>query len=324
MSDPIIIPVAPQALSVRIINDEQAMSAGINPAIFQGPIGPVGPTPVLTIGTVDYGDDPSATITGTPESPILNLVLPRGLQGPIGLTGPTGDTGPIGNGITSFVRTSGNGAPGTTDVYTLTMTDGQTAQVTVYNGNDGTGTGDMHTSEYVTPGGTGVVLRAAQADALAEGATVEIEQVNGLGEALNGKVPTTRKVNNKALDADVTLDAGDVGARPDDWKPSVGDVEGLGGALAAKANVTTEIPVTIPLGAWQGSAAPFTAEVAVPGVAVDTKGRIGLANGLTPEQREAGRGAMIDVASVGAGVVNLVADGDKPGIDLPAVVMVWG
>lgn len=42
-----------------------------------------------------------------------------------------------GNGIQSIVRTSGTGAPGTRDTYTITMTDGTKAAFTVYNGADG-------------------------------------------------------------------------------------------------------------------------------------------------------------------------------------------
>lgn len=39
-----------------------------------------------------------------------------------------------------------------------------------------------------------------------------------------GAVPTTRKVNNKQLNADITLDAEDVGARPDTWTPTAAQV----------------------------------------------------------------------------------------------------
>lgn len=50
--------------------------------------------------------------------------------------GPKGDTGV---GIASIARTSGTGAAGTTDTYTITMTNGSTATFTVYNGKDGAG-----------------------------------------------------------------------------------------------------------------------------------------------------------------------------------------
>lgn len=45
--------------------------------------------------------------------------------------------------------------------------------------------------------------------------------------ALSGKVPTTRKVNNKALSADITLAAGDVGAIPSTQKGAAGGVAEL-------------------------------------------------------------------------------------------------
>lgn len=39
-----------------------------------------------------------------------------------------------------------------------------------------------------------------------------------------GAVPTTRKVNGKSLNADISLSASDVGARPNTWTPSASDV----------------------------------------------------------------------------------------------------
>ena len=49
-----------------------------------------------------------------------------------------------------------------------------------------------------------------------------------------GAVPTSRTVNGKALSADITLSASDVGARPSSWTPSASDVGALpisGGTL---------------------------------------------------------------------------------------------
>ena len=58
-------------------------------------------------------------------------------------SGKPGDPGNNGSSIASIKRTSGNGAPGTTDTYTVTLTDGSTSAFQVYNGADGTGAGDM-------------------------------------------------------------------------------------------------------------------------------------------------------------------------------------
>lgn len=54
------------------------------PAGQTGPQGDTGATPEITIGTVTTGapgTDASATMTGTPEAPVLSLTIPRGLPG---------------------------------------------------------------------------------------------------------------------------------------------------------------------------------------------------------------------------------------------------
>ena len=62
----------------------------------------------------------------------------KGDPGSDGEPGPQGDPG---NSIYSIVRTSGTGAPGTVDTYTVTLTDGTIGGTfEVYNGADGAGT----------------------------------------------------------------------------------------------------------------------------------------------------------------------------------------
>lgn len=66
-----------------------------------GPVGPTGATPDLQIGTVTTGEPGSAaeaSITGTPEEPLLNLKLPRGQQGP---AVPLSDAAPLMDGAAS-------------------------------------------------------------------------------------------------------------------------------------------------------------------------------------------------------------------------------
>ena len=63
--------------------------------------------------------------------------------------GSTVDLGEVvGSSIQSIERTSGTGAPGTTDTYTVTLTNGDTTTFQVYNGKDGSGSGDMTKSVY--------------------------------------------------------------------------------------------------------------------------------------------------------------------------------
>ena len=67
-----------------------------------------------------------------------------GPQGPQGATGPTGPKGDPGTDVDHITRTSGTGAPGTTDTYTMYDSDGgEIGTFTVYNGTDGTGSGDF-------------------------------------------------------------------------------------------------------------------------------------------------------------------------------------
>lgn len=61
-----------------------------------------------------------------------------GAPGAPGGKGDTGERGETGAGVQSVERTAGDGSPGTTDTYTITLTDGSTSTFTVYNGADGT------------------------------------------------------------------------------------------------------------------------------------------------------------------------------------------
>lgn len=72
------------------------------------------------------------------------------------IKGPEGDTG---RGIVSISRTEGDGAPGTTDTYTITYTDGTRDTFQVYNGKDGAdsagGSGGVSSGDYLPlSGGT--------------------------------------------------------------------------------------------------------------------------------------------------------------------------
>lgn len=68
--------------------------------------------------------------------------------------GDKGDQGDTGKGVSNITasRTSGTGAPGTTDTYTATVTytDSSTSSYTfqVYNGENGTGTGTVKAASY--------------------------------------------------------------------------------------------------------------------------------------------------------------------------------
>jgi hypothetical protein len=79
-----------------------------------------------------------------------------GVQGPQGTPGSTGAPGDDGRGIVSVVRTSGTGAAGTTDTYTITYTDSTTSTFQVYNGSDGAGAGTVTSVAMTVPTGLSV------------------------------------------------------------------------------------------------------------------------------------------------------------------------
>lgn len=89
--------------------------------------------------------------TGKPATVRKSLVdnvykLAFGL--PRGGTGAPGPRGAPGNGISGIALKNGTHAPGTSDVYTITLTDGTTVDFEVYNGANGQGAGDMLASVY--------------------------------------------------------------------------------------------------------------------------------------------------------------------------------
>ena len=101
-----------------------------------GETGATGPQGVsVTNATVD--EDGDLVITLSSGSPINAgaVIGPQGIQG---------EVGPTGASVDRIERTSGTGAPGTTDTYTVYLTDGQTGGTfQVYNGSNGTGSGDF-------------------------------------------------------------------------------------------------------------------------------------------------------------------------------------
>ena len=99
---------------------------------FSGLKGKPGETPDIEIGTVttlEPGQDATADITGTTPNLTLSLGIPKGQPG---------------TSVSRIERTSGTGAPGTTDTYTMyDSNDDAIGTFTVYNGANGAGAGDF-------------------------------------------------------------------------------------------------------------------------------------------------------------------------------------
>ena len=91
----------------------------------------------LNIGTVESGDEASATITGNAPNQLLNLVLPKGEQGDTGDIGPQGPAGQDGadgtDGITPTIGENGNWFLGETDTGKPSRGETGPAGSTSYN-----------------------------------------------------------------------------------------------------------------------------------------------------------------------------------------------
>jgi len=103
-------------------------------------------TPTATANTLAAGSNATVSVTasGSNTSKVFAFTFgipkgEKGAKGDTGATGPTGPTGPAGSSIQSIARTSGTGEAGSTDTYTITLTNGNTATFQVKNGNDGKG-----------------------------------------------------------------------------------------------------------------------------------------------------------------------------------------
>ena len=77
------------------------------PAGQTGPTGPTGATPNIQIGTVqtlEPGQDATASMTGTPENPLLNLGIPKGEKGDLGGGGGTVDPEQIKQAVNGYLE----------------------------------------------------------------------------------------------------------------------------------------------------------------------------------------------------------------------------
>lgn len=171
---------------------------------------------------------------------------PVGPVGPTGLTGPKGETG---NGIASIRRTAGNGAAGTADTYTVTMTDGSSYAFRVYNGADGDGVGDMTAAVYDPRG------KAADIFAFAEGLLPVVRSVELPAEGWEGeKAPFVQSVAVPGVLADSMAQL--VRVLPEDpeaWAAAGCRCTGQdAGALAFEAREKAEVQVLIVLQEVQG------------------------------------------------------------------------
>jgi len=134
-------------------------------------------TPTFTANIISSGKDGTEIELQTTETYIQWRYVGGSWENLVALVdikGQDGVDGTDGVGITSVELTSGDHSPGTTDIYTITLTDSSTTTFGVYNGLNGVGVGDMLKATYDTTN-NGIVDNAEKVN----GKTVETNVPSG-------------------------------------------------------------------------------------------------------------------------------------------------
>ena len=267
------------------------------------------------------------------------------LTAPDGTVRDLGDvTGEDGSSIQSITRTAGNGAPGTTDTYTVTLTDGSTTQFQVYNGKDGMGTGDMTAAVYDPQGKKQDIFQYVSGqinthneDPNAHAAIREIIS-NHISDTTkhitadertkwNGMLPASQKGVTggvASLGSDGKVPTGQLPATMTPAAHKASHATGGSDALspadigaAAKASIVT---ATLSASAWADGAYVLS----VDGVTATSNQEVLPAVDITAEQLEALQAANIQDGGQTAGNITLKAYGNVPTIDIPIRVIKRG
>lgn len=151
--------------------------------VSKGNTGETGPQGVSVVGA-EINESGNLIITLDAGEPINA----GSAVGPKGDTGDTGATGPQGASFTRLEKTAGTTAPGTVDTYTAYNSEGTAAgTIQVYNGADGTGTGDFKADGTVPMTGD-LQVGAHKVTGMADGtADTDGATVGQLNVALEGK-----------------------------------------------------------------------------------------------------------------------------------------
>lgn len=147
-----------------------------------------------------------------------------------------------------------------------------------------------------------------------------------------GAVPASRTVNGKALSADITLTASDLGlATVTQAEAEAGTATTARAWTAQRVRqaidavfINSTAAVTLSASGWKGSS-PYTQTVAIPGVRAGVNWIYDVAGGATSEQRKQFIDVQIfDATPGGQDTVTFAAEGGRPTVDIPLKILIVG
>lgn len=171
------------------------------------------------------------------------------------IKGSKGDKGADGRGITSVTLKSGTHAAGTTDTYTITFTDGTTADFEVTNGADGA-PGENGVSPTITTSKSGKVTTVTVTDATGEHSFEILDGEDGGAGSGGDMTATVYDPTGKAQDIFAYADA-QAGAAMDKATAAASAAEAA--EKYAKSALTTASKKLSPTGNGSNVTAAFTA-----------------------------------------------------------------
>ena len=184
---------------------------------------------------------------------------------------------------------------------------------------------------------TAAAASASSASASAQTAAAKAGEASASGLSAAQSAQTAQTASGAAQAAQVAAETAKTGAETarDQAQTACATATSKAGEAQQSANAAvdaaeaisaygTSVDVVLTAAGWTGTAAPYTQTVTVAGLLADSFGEIGLSQGATDAQRTAARAALLSIQSQTDGAVTLIADGDKPTVDLPCTANFGG
>ena len=237
--------------------------------------------------------------------------------------GSTVDLGEVvGSSIQSIERTSGTGAPGTTDTYTVTLTNGNTTTFQVYNGKDGSGSGDMTKAVYDPQGKAQDIFAYADAKYSKPSGGIpktdlasDVQTSLGKADSALQSVPSTYRTAS----AQDTIDSGKQSKITASGLLKGNGAGGVSAAVKGTDYAAPSVGVSVTLRASGWAAGAKTQTVSVAGVTATANLIITAAPGSYMAYAEAG----VRCTAQGAGTLTFACE-TVPTADVAANVLILG